>query len=276
MQRLNIERLYKNNNKKEEFKTYSVIDGNEYLSYKIEIDKEKLRNLKEEFVSKYSDYETVIKENVRVDGIRGIKDTFKGGNIEILDSVSVNLESDFNGVNMESHPYYGIVKSCGGPVYSDFIVDIKRHPGIETIISKFILNDRFDLDSLYKYICNITNNDVIDVIFPTTNEPVRIKSFTSTNLVMTSQKEKLLNNEELKIIIDSIFDCFTIVDVEVKQLVDNELMIKSSITVDELTKIKEDLEIAKKNGQIVNSKIMNNLFIHNTFVKEKTIKNNIY
>lgn len=272
MQRLNIERHYINNNKKEEFKTYSVIDGNEYSSYKIEIDKEKIKKLKDEFVLKYSDYETVIKENVRVDGIRGIKDTFSGGNIEILDSISVNLESDFNGVNMESHPYYGIVRTCGGPVYSDFIVDIKRHPGIETIISKFISNDMLELDSLYEYICKITNNGITDVIYPTTNEPVKIKSFTSTNSVIPSQKEQLLNNEELKTIIDSIFDCFTIIDIEEKELVDNELMIKSSITVEELTKIKEDLEIAKKNGQIVNSRIMNNLFNHNTFIKEKTIK----
>ncbi len=261
MEKLNTDKLFGRISKKEErdnSKLYVVIDDTNYMTYKIELDEEKLNLFKEELVKKYSDYETITRENVRIDGPRGISDHFMHGNIEVLDSVTTNTYSTS----------FGDGPVFGGPVYADVAADIKRHPGIERVISNLVFAKIIDLNILYKYICKIKNiDDKITLNTPKTGI-IKIENMGFNNSIILSNKEKEINDEELTSIIGTIFNCFTIKSIETKNVIDGEIAITTAISLDELKELKETIEKARKNNMITNSSVMLELLSQNDIAKQ--------
>lgn len=267
MENFNTERLFGRVSKKEErdnSKLYVVMDDSNYMTYKIEIDEKKLEIFKDELVEKYSDYETITRESVRIDGPRGIYDCFRNSNIEVIDSVTTNTYSTS----------FGDGPVCGGPVYADVAADIKRHPAIEKVISNLIFTKVIDLNNLYKYICKIKNIDYNLVSNKPKTGIVKIENMGFNNSVILSNKEKQITEPELKNIFESIFECFTVIDVKIKDVVNGQLAITTEITLEELKKLKEDITVAKSNGEIISSEVMKNLFGDNYFTKQKKYNNN--
>lgn len=244
--------------KPDNIKIYSIIENGQYKSYELELDDEKLSSLKTKLVEEYCDYDTITRTNVRIDGGRDISDCFRNGNIEVLQSINVD-------VHAETH---GNIPTFGGPVYADIVADIKRHPAIEKIIGKISRANVIDLISLYKYVSQIENIKNPDEIKKEIDFKGIDSNFNSSNSVFLSNKEKNMNEEQLKNIIDSIFECFTVKNVTTKEAVDGQLIITTDITVEDLKELKNNLAIAKVNSQIINSKVITNLFGKNNFAKQ--------
>lgn len=261
MEKLNTDRLFDRVSKREgrdNSKLYVVMDDANYMTYKIDLDEEKLRLLKEDLVKKYSDYETITRENVRIDGPRGISDHFIHGNIEVIDSVTTNTYSTS----------FGDGPVFGGPVYADVAADIKRHPAIERVISSLILAKVIDLNNLYKYICKIKSIDDNLVLNKPKTGIIKIENIGFNNSIILSNKEKEINDEELTLIINNIFNCFTIKSVETKGVVDGEIAITTAISLDELKELKETIEKARRNSLIANSSFMSELLNQNDIAKQ--------
>jgi hypothetical protein len=264
MKKLDIPDRYLEKYQEDDSKSYATINEGSYIFYKLEFDSEKMKQIKRRLDEEYSCCYTDTRTCIRIDGNRLDGRVFGHRLIEIVDYQTTNVSSNDK----------TLMPTFGGPIYADVVADLKKHPQIKVIIEKLISEKKIDLNSLYQYVCNIkgVSNKINSnkgnckqgiITFPSDfNEDVLLNQSALTD------KEKKITDAELKSIIDEIFSCFTVTSVEKKESANDEITISTSITLEEFKDLKENLKLAKKNSEIVNSDLMKKLMNGNDLTKQ--------
>lgn len=229
-------------------KELMLLDNDNLITINLHLDEAKMEALKIYLNDKYKFVKKVTKTNVvlkQLDNNYSYNDSDTSCEVKIL-----NKRTE---TKTEKTSLFKSENICTN--YGDIEYTYSYKPEVNKLLQSF--NHHYiDLVDLYNYI--ISCKELSNKMRKSTIVPdIAINLIKHTNLMFfPMEKEKSMSNEDLKEIIDRIFDCFIIDSIEKQPINNGNISISIDLSLEELISLKWKLILAKNNSEIINTNII--------------------
>lgn len=240
----NIGKDMKNN----EQKKLMLLDDNDLITINLHLNQIKINELRNYLYDKYKDVKKTIEKDTL---LRPLEENYYYDNDNVIKEVNIT-----NRRTETKKEKIGIFQSRDIKINYCDKESISTHKPEALRLLQSINHRYISLVDFYNYIisCKGFNNKMRK---STIKYDISISINRYNDLIFfPNDVERTMSNDDLKDIINKIFDCLIIDSIEKKSIIDGNISINIDLSLEELITLKEELSLAKVNSEIINSDII--------------------